>query len=309
MKIFLILLTFIGPVAKGQDFFNFLNPDTSLTSIELEGNFLPQERVEDGADRTKVLHSSIAINQRIYRDDINQVNAGARSQKLDLNGESSFLRDFYNQQVSLSYRRSLADDKFSLTSLSFGSASDRPFRNGRDSTVSINSIYKFSPKWLGVVNYSNNRAFLNNIPLPGVFYIHELSRENSLIVGFPLIFWNKSLGSKWGIRYFGLMPWNHRLRLIYKYNEKVSFYSGFEQSPQTFFRHDRRSRYDRFFWFERRLGLGAEGTITKSFRYDFSSGLSFDRQFFEARNFSEKKEFLINADRALYVALNMRYTF
>lgn len=309
MKIFFFLLTFIGPVAWGQDFFNFLSPETSLTSIELEGHFLPQEKIEDGADRTKVMHSSVAINQRIYRDDTNQVNVGARSQKLDLNGESSVLRDFYNQQISFSYRRTLPDDKFSLTSLSFGSASDRPFRNGRDSTVSINSLYKFSPKWIGVVNYSNNRAFLNNIPLPGVFYIHELTKENSLIIGFPVIFWNKSLNAKWAIRYFGLMPWSHRLRLIYKHNERVSFYSGFEQSPQTFFRHDRRSRSDRFFWFERRVGLGVEGSLAKSFRYDLSSGLSFDRQFFEARNFSEKKEFLINADRALYLAFNVRYTF
>lgn len=309
MKFLLLSLALIGPSAWGQDFFNFLNPEVSLTSLELEGSFLPHEKVEDGADHTKVMHSSIAINQRIYRDDNDQVNVGARAQKLDLNGESTYLRDYYNQQVSFSYRRTLPDEKFSLTSFSFGSASDRPFRNGRDSTVSINSLYKFSPKWIGVVNYSNNRAFLNNIPLPGAFYIHELSKENSLILGFPIIFWSRSLSAKWGIRYFGLIPWNHRLRLLYKFSDSLSFYTGLEQSPQTFFRHDRRSRYDRFFWFERRIAAGLEGTINKSLRYDFSGGLSFDRQFFEARNFSEKKEFLINADKALFVALSLRYTF
>lgn len=309
MKLLICIFLFVGPIAWGQEFFNFLNPDNSLTTLELEGNFLPYEKVEDGVDHTKVLYSSVSVNQRIYRDEINQVNVGARAQKLDLNGDSNLLRDFYNQQVSVSYRKALPGERFSLTSLSFGTASDRPFRNGRDSTISANSLYKFSSKWIGVVNYSNNRAFLNNIPLPGVFYIHELSRENSLIIGFPVIFWNKSLSDRWSFRYFGFIPWNHRMRLMYKLNEYLKLYAGFEQSPQTYFRHDRRSRNNRFFWFERRLALGAEGGLSRDIRYDLSSGLAFDRQFFEARNFSDEKEFLINANKSLFVAFNLRYTF
>ena len=63
------------------------------------------------------------------------------------------------------------------------------------------------------------------------------------------------------------------------------------------------------FWFERRFALGVERKVSKALKNDLVGGYAFDRQFFETRNFSEKKRFLINADNAYFIGLNLRYSF
>ncbi len=86
-------------------------------------------------------------------------------------------------------------------------------------------------------------------------------------------------------------------------------YVGFDQSPQNFFRHDREERYNRFFWFERRIMTGVEGKLSKQLKYDLSGGLAFDRQFYEARNLGQGKENEVDLEKAGFVALNLRFNF
>lgn len=309
MKFFLSLFFFLPLASNAQEFFNFLSPDSPSTTLELEGVFLPISDLEGGPEHSQVLNSGAGVTQRIYKDDQNQVNVGAKYQKLDLTAESPLLRDYYNQQGSVSFKRGLKDDKFWLASLSYGSASDRPFKNNRDNTLSANYIQKINSKWFIAGNYSNNRTFLNNIPLPGFFYVKEMSREKTFVIGFPFLFIIEPLSANWTIRYLGIIPWSHRLKLLYTKWKFVRPYFGLEQSPQNYFRHDRDSRYDRFFWFERRASLGIESGYGRAFKFDLSAGYAFDRQFFEARNFSQSKDFLINAENAYFVGLNVRYNF
>src|SRR5690606_12799452 len=136
------------------------------------------------------------------------------------------------------YRKETEADKFWFMSLSYGSASDRPFKNNRDNTLGANFIKKFNSNWFALVNYSNNRNFLNNIPIPGFFYIKEMSREQTLVFGIPFIFWMKPISDNWSFRYLGLLPWTHRLKILYTKFAMISPYVSLEQSPQSYFRHD-----------------------------------------------------------------------
>lgn len=307
MRIIFLTLFLCSPVF-GQDFSALFSPETPLTTAEFENMYLPEKNIDRPGKESHVFFQSIDVNQRIFQKESMSVAVGARYQKLDLSG-AGVLRDYYNQQGSVSFKKNFEEGKFWLINGGFGSASDRPFKNSRDNTISSNLIYKFNEKWIGVVNYSNNRTFLNNIPLPGVFYIASAERHKTLIIGFPVIFWTNPLSDNFSFRYIGFMPWTHRFRVYYEKFGFVRPYAGVEQQPQTFFRHDREERFDRFFWFERRITTGAEGILTKSLRYDLGGGYAFDRQFFEARNFSEKKEFLINLENAWFVSLHLRLKF
>lgn len=309
MRFLLLLLPLLPLETFAQDFFNFLSPDSPSTSIEVEGIYLPNSDLENSEDRTQVVHRAIGINQKVYEDEKNMFTVGAKSSKLDLTSETPFLRDFYNQQGSVAYKRKLEEDKFWLASLSYGSASDKPFKNGRDSTLSVNYIQKLGPKWFLSGNYSNNRPFLNNVPLPGFFYVQEMTKDKAFVIGFPFIYWMRPLKENWSIRYFGLIPWAHRVKVLYTKNFFFMPYFGFEQSPQTFFRHDREERYNRFFWFERRVSVGVEGRISREFKYDLSTGLAFDRQFYEARNFSQGKESVVDLKNSFFASLSLRYNF
>ena len=309
MKIFLFLTLFVFHCAHAQEFFSFLTPNTPQTSIELEGGYSPMSDIDGGRDQTQVLPTAIGANQKIYDKGKNLVTLGGKWQKLDLSARSNQLNDFYNIQGSVGYRRMLENDNFAFTSISYGSASDRPFKSNRDNTISANYIQRFSSKWFGIANYSNNRTFLNNVPLPGFLYVKEMTRERSMIIGFPIFYWMTPLGEDFSFRYFGILPWTHRLKFLYTKYKFILPYVGYEQAPQTYFRDDREKRRDRFFWFERRVGAGVEGGISRGFRFDFFTGWAFDRQFYEARNFSEKKNFLLNLESAPFVQLNLRHAF
>jgi hypothetical protein len=305
--LFALFLMLASSSLWSQDFLNLFSPELPSTSLDLEGLYLPRAESENNNDKVRVFHQAAGVNQKIFQDDLNYLSVGARYQKLDLSGKSALLNDYYNQQANFSYRRSLPDENFWLASLSFGSSSDKPFKESRDNTISGNYIQKLNSKWYGAINYSNNRAFLNNIPLPGFFYVKEMSRDRGLIIGFPFIFWNHPISESWSFKYIGILPWSHRLRFLYTKWRFVKPYAGFEQQPQNFFRHDRVDNENRIFWFERRAMIGVETGLSRSFRVDFATGYSFDRQFFEAKNFSQSKEFLINLENSYFVSLNLRY--
>lgn len=292
-----------------QDFLSAFSGESPATLIGIEGSFRPDSSVERSSDKTHVLFHSADVLQRIYGNEKRSVSVGAKYQKLDLNSDHPFLRDYYDQEGSLVYKEQLPDQRFWMGSLSYGSASDKPFKNSRDNTLSANLVYKYNQRWFIVGNYSNNRSFLNNIPIPGVFYIKEMEKGKVLIIGIPLIIWVRTLNENWSVRYIGLLPWSHKFKLFYENIKGIRPFLGYEQQPHTFFRSDRDDRYDRFFWFERRFFGGVEGDFSKNLKYEFWSGYSFDRQFFEARNYSEKKDFLINLDSSFLLGFNLRFRF
>lgn len=289
-----------------QDLFGFLLPNAPSTSLELEGSYWPKAKVSKGQGSSDVTKSGFGINQQIYRDQKNLWTVGAKWQELDLHQDSEYLRDYYNHQVSVGYRRTLPDSNFWFTTLSYGSASDKPFKNSRDNTIGLNHIQKFSQKWYGVLNYSNNRTFLNNVPLPGFFYVKEMSRDKVFVVGLPFFYWMRSVSENFSISYFGILPWTHRLRIFYTALGETRPYVSFEQSPQSYFRHDREHRYDRFYWFERRIGTGVEGTVGSNVRYDLSGGYAFDRELSEGKNFSQNQRFSANLENAYFASLTLR---
>lgn len=302
----IFLLLMLSNVARSQDLFALLSPESPDTSIDIEGTFLPDSEIDNSDKKTHVFNQTIDVSQKVYKGDNNQISVGARYNKLDL---TKGLNDFYNEQGTVNWKHSLAGERFVLSNMSFGAASDKPFQNSRDNTIGANILYKYNSKWFWILNYSNNRSFLNNVPIPGAFYVSEASRTKTLIVGFPFLMWMQPISENWSIRYLVLMPWSHRLRFFYEKFKVVRPYLGFEQHPQTYFIHDRKERYDRLFWFERRLTTGIEGTISPKLKYDFGGGYAFDRQFFEARNFQTKKNFLINLEASWFAGLTLRYKF
>lgn len=273
----------------------------------MNGSFTPERDLNNGPEKSKVVSSAINVGQRLYQDEKNNISVGARYQKLDLNDQAEFVRDYYNIQGTISYRRLTAKNKFWSTSLSLGSASDQPFKNGRDFAISANYLKQVNDKWFIVANYSNNRPFLNNIPIPGFFYIKEMTQERAMVIGFPIFYWMTPLNANWSFRYFGILPYTHRARLLYTKWQFIKPYIGIEQSPDTYFRHDRESRGDRFFWFERKLAAGIEGGFSRQLRYDLSGGLAFDREFFEAKNFAQEKKNRYRIENGYFIGLNLRF--
>jgi hypothetical protein len=297
LRVLLILSVFVPLILFAQDM-SFLSDQGPNSLYEFE-------TIYGGSEST--IHFSGHNLAHNFKLENQSVLVGARYQKLDLEDRHELLRDFENIQGTLGYRRTFGGDKFWSLTGSYGSASDRPFKNSKDGTLSLNYVQKLGQKWFGILNYSNNRPFLNNIPLPGFFWVKEMRPDRGLIIGFPFIYWMQPISESVALRVTGLIPWNYRIKFLLTPFQTLKPFLVFEQAPLNFWRHDRENINERFFWFERRLGLGGEGRLMQKLAYDFSAGLAFDRRFYEAKNFNDSKRFLVTQDSGPYVALNLKY--
>jgi hypothetical protein len=291
--------------SRSQDFQSLLSTDNPETWLDLEGMISDARQVKDTRHPQEVKTQAIDFSQRIIQGKKIQTSIGFRFQKLDFS-RGFLLNDFFQQEASAALKYNLENDRFYLTRVGFGSASDRPFQASRDNTLNATGIMKFKEKWFGAINYSNNRAFLNNVPLPGVIYVASAGRFESLIIGFPFIYWLTPFHSDWSFRYQGFLPWTHRLRLLFTKFQFARPYFGIEQQPLTFFRYNRDKSQDRIFWFERRLHFGVETGLSRNFRIDLGGGYSFDRTVFEARKFSGEKGLKLDLPSAWFVSLNLK---
>ena len=295
--------------AHAQDLLSAFDASNFSTRLELENFSTANADVENGEQDSAVHQRLAGVQTSLYQDDSNFIALGGRWQTLDFAENSKGLRDYDNISGNLTYRRVLPEKRFWSINLNYGSASDQPFKDGRDGTVGATFLQKINPRWMWLVNYSNNRVFLNNVPLPGFVYFHTMTKEKSLVLGFPFIYWVTPLHKYISLRYFGLLPWSHRLRVMYVKNDGVSPYLGVEQGALTYFDTRREEQRDRTFWFERKLTAGVEGKFNENLNYDFQTGLAFDRILYEARNFSEAKNYLINFENALFVSLSLKINF
>lgn len=235
---------------------------------------------------------------------------GVFGRYFELNNSKDGIPNFYNIQLGGSYRHYFKDDKSLGLMASFGSSSDKPFRNGRDGTILINSTYQLNEKWVLLGNYSNNRTFLNNVPLPGFIYISEQSRESTMMLGFPFIYVLKPFcENNFSFKYIGILPYNHRVRVLFNRLSIFKPYLGFEQGPMVFFDSERTSNNERTFWFERKAMMGIEKSFGPFLKIDFQFGNSFNREYFTARSFARSHSDIRKINDGMYGSLNLRSSF
>ncbi|MGE3610587.1 MAG: hypothetical protein AB7I27_13435 [Bacteriovoracaceae bacterium] len=272
-------------------------------------NELPfQNQVElEGLDAGKIKENTIHASHSTAR--IEQSKYGVNFRYFELENNVSEISRYSNISFGSSYQRYLPNDRSFTLSASYGSASNRPFRDGRDGIVNVNSLYRYNNHWLFLGNYSNNRAFLNNIPLPGVVYIHEQSRERVLVFGFPFVYFLRPIAqSGVSVRYTGLLPYTHKLRLIYT-SSNIRPYIGFEQTLHSFFDSTRKTDLERTFFYERKAGLGIERSFGPFLRIDFQTGLAFNRKYFNARSFTRHRTESKTVEDGYFVGLNLKSMF
>lgn len=281
----------------GQDLHGFVMESPFLTSFEYDG--LLSGKIEENLivashqfNRTK--YSRTSVNYRFY-EVVNHVDD---------------VPNFQSIQFGVSHKHDLREQRSLGVLASYGSASDRPFKNARDNTVMVNMTYLYNPKWLWLVNYSNNRTFLNNVPLPGVAYIKEASREKSMIFGFPFIYIHRPIfGHNFSYKYFALLPYNHRFRLNYNHFSFFKPYVSYEQAPRVFFDSDRTDKSLRNFWFDRKVAIGIEKSFGPLLKLDIQFGRAFDREFFQAESFMRARKNVIRIDTENFLSFNLKSMF
>ncbi len=198
-------------------------------------------------------------------------------------------RELWNVSGGGGYSRDLGDRKRWGASAGIGSASDRPFGSGREVSGTGSAYYQIPggerASWVFLLNYSNNRTFANNIPLPGVAYFtRSADGRLTLAVGFPFVFARWRPDDDWTVAAsaFGFGD-NYALEAGRRLLGPVTAYARLEREPQQWLRYGRANAADRLTFDTSDVRVGARAQLGRG-SLDASFGRAFDRRFSEGRD-------------------------
>lgn len=292
IKLLIFVSIFFSFKSLAQDLGGLFRPGPTGHSISLGQQVYGDSKVQGSTKRLQQREWQARVLGTVWDNEKWEVTAGVDAQDLILHHPSTVLDTYRSFQGAVGVRRYSKKNQIRGMSLSYGSASDRPFAKSSNDTAGGNYLHQFNKKWWGLINWSNNRTFLNNVPLPGVFYVSKMTPKETLLFGFPAVLWRRRFESGFEVQYFGLLPYSHRAHAGWFWNRFHGVTLSYENRPRTFFRNDRVSKSERLFFVEQRAMLDVQGVfIPQILKWQIGVGTSFNRSVFEAKNIQQDKRF------------------
>lgn len=288
-----------------------LPPERQRTSGSFSGYSSSPAKI--GEQNSAVAFQSAAVSVPLYKTQENAFTLGLQWSQLELQPQQAKYHHFFDQRLSLGYSQMLDQNDFWSLSLRYGSPSDKPFAD--EDLISFGGTFFYSQKkaedtrWLWLVDYSNNRPILNNLPLPGFAYVYTPSKEFRLIVGAPFVSLNWEFHPNWVWDFSTLVPWTLKSTLGYKFMPFAKAYTGFDFSQLSYFLADREDSRERLFFDEKKIFVGISSPLAKFAFAEIESGYAFDREFFKSRNYQINPSNATGIGNAFYAKASLRFFF
>ncbi|MBN2376840.1 MAG: hypothetical protein JXD22_10580 [Sedimentisphaerales bacterium] len=211
------------------------------------------------------------------------------------------------------YRRRLNNDWIAGAQLTIGSTSDKPFDSAEELVVNALGTLQIphGPRnaWLLMLQYSNNREFLQNVPIPGVAYLWQPDRTFRALLGIPFAMIHWEPATRWSVDASYMIPRTIRAKIQYEITNNVSLYSGFTWQNQRFFRADRPDDDERLFFYDKRVLAGLQWQLTEQLLLDLQAGFAFDRFIFEGQDYSDRSHNRINIQNGCFFGIQNQIRF
>lgn len=299
----LFVLLLLQPSLFAQDFASLFQPGKSRNFFQFEQSRYSGATIANSTEKLQTSHWRARAMAPVVDVNQNEFTLGVDAGELKLDHPDERLKDYRTFQGMLGWRSYGKQNKVRSFSMSYGSASDKPFDDSQNTTASANYLHQTSEKWWVAVNWSNNRNFANNIPIPGFFYVSKASREETLLLGLPFVFWRKRYENGAGFQMLSFFPWNHQLEASYSWKPFHQVALSFEHRPQQFLTDDRVKREERFFFVEQKAALVVQGALIPFvLQWRLEAGHAFNRRVFEAENFSQEKRYDLRLGDANFVS-------
>lgn len=256
-------------------------PTFGKHNIKLSGFRQNQDRTESGTGTARIT---------IYQDPKNTVTFNGNFTHTNIFPNDTGITDLYESNFGLSYSHIVGKDRAYSFFASYGTKTDKPYADSSVNTLNLNAAYSLSKnergRWLFLLNYSNNRPFLNNIPLPffAYTYIHSKDFVGTFGAPFASVFWR--FHPKVSMTLFAVIPWILKAQVSYSILGPLQVYSGVDFSQQSYFQHGRSNNKERLFYEENKIFVGFKSPISKNIFFETEFGNSFNRQYFFAEDYS-----------------------
>ena len=230
----------------------------------------------------------------VYQKEETTYAVSAKSQHLhfgNLPVKNNFvpITDLYSQQVSLSTAFIDAEKNTWKLSGGYGSASDKPFENSQSSVFDMNLSKKVQVdqlhSWTYFLNFSNNRGFLNNIPLPGFMYstMNETMTQGAMF-GIPfLTYWIRPT-EKLTFTVFYLVPLTASVQASYNFTRFMQAGLKLSTGQQSFMRSDRQNKKDRIIYTSDRASASFKTNLSQSLVVELELVKAFNRSLFDGKD-------------------------
>ncbi len=299
----MISLLFILVFSSSDTFaaFDFPNIATLMrpaqTSLKFSGVLEPEAKVESNGDKKSVKQGSVDLSVPVYDFERSRVTLATNYGRLDPGGSDyGLLRRYDKATFKATFSRVQLNQGLLVADVSYGSESDQIFKSSDVNTLSSTLLYSFPTEyaegegghpiktWSWFLSYSNNRSFMNGLPLLGFVYSYIPSRDYRLMLGVPFVSLALRFQDKWEWSSFVVVPFLARTKLSYDIMPFIQAYALFDTSQQTFLRYGRSEKDDRVFYDEKKFALGVSAPLARWIKTNFEVGYAFDRRFYEARN-------------------------
>jgi hypothetical protein len=315
--IFLIFLSFQSSVLA-QEFFSELAAPAAIPSTNVRFTANDEPGIKGDRDQSHFDQQKFFIATPVNKVLTDPASVSWKWSQLGLGTElrlpsgQAVPSRLYESEYGLSYRHYENESKFWGATASFGSASDRPFAAKENTTLSATLLYSNSidpvSRWVWLLNYSNNRSFANEIPLPGFAYIYRPSKELFTVIGFPFAFLRYQINETWNTQIF-LGPYVYKLELAKTIFGPYQAYTMLDSSLQNYYLDQRIKKENRLFIAETKSVLGFKGPISKVFYWDINAGLAFGRSISESENYKIDKTDHLLLENRLFVGSQISARF
>ena len=246
--------------------------------------WFPDEPVTQQATHFSYADQSFSFSAPLWHDDINvwSTNIGVRSEIFSTaailpDTHQPFPDELWNIHFGTSFRHQFDNGWSEISSISLGSASDKPFAPTDRLTIGFNEMVRIPQgehnAWLFSLSYSNNSEL--PFPIPGVAYLYQPSETFRATVGVPFsLMWRPREDLTIDASY-ALIRQVHA-RVTYA-AAPVRLFTAFDWGDEAYFLSDRPTSDDRFYYYDKRLTAGVQWPLTQSLKLELSGGYIFER--------------------------------
>ena len=305
-----LFLVFISFSAQASDLGSGIVPPAMQKGrITYFGTIQPDTRFGDNNDKASLQKGTVNISVPFAKTDNSAWTVSSLSHWMDLYPDQTEIPDLYQFDVGLTYTRATEKGRFWAVNGNFGSASDKPFKDPSVSTMSANYFYlkpvSKTGTWLYLINYSNNRPILNNIPLPGFAYIYTPSKAFRGTFGIPFAMLNWEFADRWGFKFFTIAPWIIESTVDYAISGPMKAYTGLAFAQSTYYLYGRAEKKERLFYDEKKIFIGLKSPLSKKFFAELEGGYAFDRRYFSAENYERSPSDALVLGSSPYIRITM----
>ncbi len=247
------------------------------------------DKSEDQSSKTYDLYLSIPI----YQKEKFSTSIFAKTQELHISSLPTNPivsgNDFYDQQYGFKMSYLEDSDNTWHMNTSYSSASDKPFINTDVSALAITLIRKHTidpvSSWSLFLNYSNNRSFLNHVPLPGIAYsFTNTTRTQGWVLGFPFSLWWARPTEKISTSIFVLLPATAKFTIGYMFKPPFQMNLKLQLGQETYSLVDRRENEIRFYYETKKISAGLKTLMGTQTFLEVELGKIFSRSIYDGKS-------------------------